>query len=276
MSIVPRLRRRPAALAAGLLIGCLALTSGCHHNSGSPSSPMGKPVASPPMVSASVPPLRSLAGWVPVPRLFVRGDRTQPKVALTFDAGADAKAVPLILQTLQAHHVHCTFFLTGRFCQHFPQQCRMIADAGMELGNHSFYHPKFTKLSDDKVRDQLERGEAEIVKACGRGAKPLFRFPYGDSNGRVQRAVAADGYQAIHWTLDSLDAFGKPKSEAFVEKRIIARIKPGYITLMHVSCMTSAEALEPIFQSLDARHIQVVPVSELLLDQPARQRTVSR
>lgn len=207
-----------------------------------------------------------LARFTPTSSLFMHGDRHASRVALTFDAGSDAKAVPLILKELEARHVHATFFLTGRFCEKFPTECRAIADAGMELGNHSFRHPHFTRLPEAKIREELDTAEEAIVKACGRGAKPLFRFPYGDCDARTQRIVAAAGYQPIGWSLDSLDAFKQPKTADFVVERINSRVQPGYITLMHVSCATSAEALARIFEHLDKMGVQVAPVSELLLN----------
>src|SRR5205814_10093968 len=121
------------------------------------------------------------------------------------------------------HHAHATFFLTGRFCEQFPGEVRAIAEAGMELGNHSYSHPHFTRLSDAEIRSQLERAEAAIVKACGRGAKPLFRFPYGDCDRRARSVVADAGYQAIYWSVDSWDSFGRPKSADFVADRILRK-----------------------------------------------------
>ncbi len=206
----------------------------------------------------------ALIDFHPSPNLLVSGPKDPPRVALTFDAGSDAKAVPLLLKTLEHRHVRATFFLTGRFCENFPRECRAIADAGMELGNHSYRHPHFTHLSEAQIRQELERAEAAIVQACGRGAKPLFRFPYGDCDDRTQRIVAAAGYQPIRWTLDSLDAFRNPKTADFVVDRITSRLQPGYITLMHVSCITSAEALPRIFDRLGKMGAQQVPVSELL------------
>ena len=217
----------------------------------------------------------ALAAFQPTPELLVRGPENPPRVALTFDAGSDARAVPLILKMLEERHVHATFFLTGRFCEKFPAECRAIADAGMELGNHSYRHPHFTRLSEAKIRQELDRAEEAIVKVCGRGAKPLFRFPYGDCDERTQKIVAAAGYQPIRWTLDSLDAFRQPKTADFVADRINRGIKPGYITLMHVSCLTSAEALPRIFEQLDRMGAQVVPVSELLLSAPPSHPTDS-
>jgi peptidoglycan/xylan/chitin deacetylase (PgdA/CDA1 family) len=258
--------RRYGARRAAALLCALPLLAGCH---GAPAdSALPGPGKNPIPASPNTAPNPAVASWQPTTRLFDRGMNTPAKVALTFDAGADPDAVPLILQTLAEHHVHATFFLTGKFCELFPDQCRAIADAGMELGNHSFSHPHFTKETDEEIRSQLERAEAAIVKACGRGAKPLFRFPYGDSDRRTRDLVAALGYQPIHWTLDSLDSVGKPKSADFVAARILGKIKPGYITLMHVSRVESAKALPRIFDYLDKTGVQVVPVSELLLNQP--------
>jgi peptidoglycan/xylan/chitin deacetylase (PgdA/CDA1 family) len=187
------------------------------------------------------------------------------EVALTFDAGVDDRAVPLLLQTLQARHVHATFFLTGRFCERYPRSVRAIADAGMEIGNHSYSHPHFTKLSRSAILEQLSRSEAAITRACGRGAKPLFRFPFGDCDRRTIRIVAEAGYQPIGWTIDSLDSVGKPKSPQFVADRINRRIRSGEITLCHVSMIRSAKALPAIFAHLDRQGDHVVPVSTLLV-----------
>jgi len=210
----------------------------------------------------------ALAAYPPSTKLFDRGGKTAPtRVALTFDCCYSDVGVPLILQTLAEHHLHCTFFMAGFFCNHYPASAHAIADAGMELGNHSYTHPHFTKLDDEKVLDQLDHAEDAIERACGRGAKPLFRFPYGDSDRRTRQLVAETGYQPIHWTLDSLDSVGKPKSADFVAQRIETRIKPGSITLMHVSCLESAKALPRILDYLEKNGYEVVPVSTLLLEQ---------
>ncbi|HZO90172.1 MAG TPA: polysaccharide deacetylase family protein [Chthonomonadaceae bacterium] len=251
-------------------LGLLAALSGCQggHKEAMPRFPPQVSARNSPRSAPPDPTNAPLAQWKPSPVQFYEGQSAPPRVALTFDAGSDAKAVPIILKILAEHKAHATFFLTGKFCATFPQECQAIAAAGMELGNHSYSHPHFTRLSDAEIRSQLERAEAAIIKACGRGAKPLFRFPYGDSDRRTRAVVAQAGYQPIAWTLDSLDSVGQPKSAAFVAERICRKVKPGYITLMHVSCVGSAEALPRIFEYLDKIGAQVVPVSELLLSQP--------
>jgi peptidoglycan/xylan/chitin deacetylase (PgdA/CDA1 family) len=255
------------------VIACvLALAGGCRGGNPppAPSSPSGPIVKAPsgtatPDKTPGAATQPGFSAFTPSPKLFVHGDSKAPRVALTFDAGSEDKGVPIILKTLQERHLRITFFLTGRFCQTFPDSSKAIADAGMEMGNHTWAHPHITKHDDEKVKDQLFRAEEMIVKTCGRGTKPLFRFPYGDEDKRTRTLVAENGWQGIHWTLDSLDSVGEKKSSDFVAERIIRKIKPGYIVLMHVSRVETAEALPRILDYLEQQGIQVVPVSELLL-----------
>ncbi|MGB9588511.1 MAG: polysaccharide deacetylase family protein, partial [Armatimonadota bacterium] len=65
------------------------------------------------------------------------GDRRSSKIALTFDAGADARPVKSILETLSRYNIHCTFFLTGEWIERNPKLTQQIALAGHEIGNHT-------------------------------------------------------------------------------------------------------------------------------------------
>ena len=220
-----------------------------------------------------------LARLKPTARIYESDEFHPTQVSLTFDAGSDDSAVPILLRTLTKYHLHATFFLTGKFCEAYPRSCSAIASAGMEIGNHSYSHPHFTKLNREAIESQLRRAEAAIKKACGRGAKPLFRFPYGDSDRRTRAIVAAAGYQPIGWSLDSLDSVGKHKPAKYVANRILRKIRPGFVTLMHVSYADSARALPRIFEYLKRQRVQEVPVSQLLLassDAEARRRLKTR
>src|SRR5205085_1827456 len=69
-------------------------------------------------------------------------------VALSFGGCYDDNPLPGILTALQQHGYHATFFVAGLFARRYPDSVKRIADAGMEIGNHSWTHPKFTTLSD--------------------------------------------------------------------------------------------------------------------------------
>src|ERR1700719_535353 len=80
-----------------------------------------------------------------------------PYIALTFDDGPSAKLTPKLLDLLAAHHIKATFFLIGENAAEFPSIVAREAKEGHEIGNHSWSHPNFGKMSDDGIRTQLRK-----------------------------------------------------------------------------------------------------------------------
>lgn len=200
-------------------------------------------------------------------REIVRGKTGQKKVAITLDAGSTAVAFPKQIAALDKHNVKITFFLTGLWAQQNPALARQIADDGMEIGNHSFDHPDFTKISDTQARDELDKAAQAIQEASGRNPWPLFRFPYGARDARTTQLVNDMGYRSVFWTYDSLDSVDPPKSAAFLVSRITGLSDSqldGAIILMHLGNATSGDALDPILTNLQGRGFNIVTVSELI------------
>lgn len=185
-------------------------------------------------------------------------------VALTFDAGSSAEPVPIILRALAQRGVRCTFFLTGQWIERYPEMARQIAEAGHELGNHSWSHPTFTSLSDEQIREQLRRTEEIALQVCGRSTKPLFRPPFGARDERVRSVVAEEGYLTIYWTVDSWDSVKKDITPQMITDRVMRHIRPGAIVLMHCGSEATAQALPQLLNALDTQGYRVVTVSELL------------
>jgi peptidoglycan/xylan/chitin deacetylase (PgdA/CDA1 family) len=200
----------------------------------------------------------------PVPRgEFERNPAASGTVALTFDGCYDDKPLPGILKALDHHGFKATFFIAGRFAQRYPSSVRRIADDGMELGNHSWNHPHFTRLTDAQIESQLSRTNALIEGLTGK--KPnLFRPPFGDRDDRVRRLAGQAGYTTVCWALDSWDSVKVGITPDEISQRVLARVKPGEVVLLHIGSQATADALEPILQGLDARGLRVVPVSELM------------
>lgn len=185
-------------------------------------------------------------------------------VALTFDAGSSAEPVPQILRVLAQRGIRCTFFLTGQWIERYPDAARQIAEAGHELGNHSWSHPAFTSLSDEQIRKQLRRTEQIALRVCGRSTKPFFRPPFGARDERVRSVVANEGYLTIYWTIDSWDSVKKDITPQMITDRVMRHIRPGAIVLMHCGSEATAQALPQLLNALDAQGYQVVTVSDLL------------
>jgi len=197
---------------------------------------------------------------------------TRRVVALTFDAGANADAVPSILATLAREHVTATFFLTGDFVQRFPDAARSIVASGHRLGNHSIDHPAFTSLTDGEIRKQVLEADEQISSVTGQDPEPLFRFPLGDRDARTIAAVNELGYVALRWTVDSLGWQGVTggRSAAEVTDRVLSTAQPGQIVLMHVGShptdgsMLDADALPDVIAGLRRAGYGFVTLDALL------------
>lgn len=200
------------------------------------------------------------------PTEIERGAGHRPEVALTFDAGSDWRPVKKILDALEAHHARATFFLTGEWVEKNPKTTRLIADAGHEIGNHSWNHPAFTHLSDEEIREQLRRTEAKIFEVTGKSSRPYFRPPLGDRDGRVRRLVGEEGFLTIYWSLDSRDSVDRGITSDTIRERVLGKSKSGSIVLLHCGSQASADALPAILDGLESKGLTQVPLSRLLQD----------
>ena len=196
-----------------------------------------------------------------------RGLTGKHQVTLTFDAGAARGQPEEVLRILQEHHVHTTFFLTGQWTEQNPDAARMIAAAGMEIGDHSYDHPSFFKITDAQMIDQISKAANIIHDTTDQWPKPYFRPPYGDTDDHVDSVIRSQGYRSIMWTLDSLDSVGDPKTADFIYNRVCNTDwldMDGAIFLQHMAAPASVEALPRILDTLAARGWKVVTLSQLL------------
>lgn len=193
-----------------------------------------------------------------------RGSADSPRIAITLDAGAASAPVEKILRALTKHGVRCTFFLTGRWIEQNPALARRIADQGHEIGNHSYSHPDFTRISDAEIVKQLSRTEELSLRLIGRSTKPLFRAPSGARDKRVLGLVGGEGYSSIYWDVDSWDAFKRGITSEQITERVLDRVRNGSIILMHCGSQPTADALDGLLAELKSRGYQPVAVSELL------------
>ena len=191
-------------------------------------------------------------------------------VALTFDGGADSRGAASILATLRREGVPASFFVTGRFVQAYPTVVAQLATIG-PVGNHTWDHPHLPTLSDAQVLSQLDRTRSAIIATTGKDPIPFFRFPFGDSDAHARALVAAHGYQAVGWTVDSLGWKGTSggMTAAKVLDRVVAAARPGEIVLMHLGAnpddntTLDADALPQIISRLRSLGYSFVTLDSL-------------
>jgi peptidoglycan/xylan/chitin deacetylase (PgdA/CDA1 family) len=114
--------------------------------------------------------------------------------------------VPRVLDFLKARNLTVTFFVVGQDAalQKNHEILRSIADAGHEIGNHSFHHEPWMHLySRDQVETEIAVAEEHIERATG--WKPSgFRGPGYSLSPVMLQELVRRGYRYDASTLPNL------------------------------------------------------------------------
>ena len=186
-------------------------------------------------------------------------DPSKPMVALTFDDGP-GNYEDRILNALQKNNAIATFFYVGTQATKFPSVVKRVAEAGNEIGNHSYKHENLPKLSEGAIEASINKTNEILRQYSGQSVR-LVRPPYGATAGSVKPALKATGQPSILWSIDTLD--WKTKNTHNTVNVVLTQVKDGDIILMHSIYKQSAEAAEQIIPALKERGYQLVTVSEL-------------
>jgi len=95
-------------------------------------------------------------------------------------------------------------------------QVKEAAAHGVELAGHSHSHPQLDQIDGATLREELGRNKALLEDELGRPVTTMA-YPYGYSNARVRRAVAAAGYEAACAVNNALAA---PAHDRFAMPRL--------------------------------------------------------
>lgn len=113
---------------------------------------------------------------------------------LTIDDIASANT-PAIVDYLNANGITALMFAVGENVENYYDNAIYALKNGMILGNHSYSHPAFSKLSVEEAIADIEKNEVVLDKlyrdaGVERKYRP-FRFPYGDKGGANKDALQA-------------------------------------------------------------------------------------
>lgn len=176
------------------------------------------------------------------------GDTNKKVIYLTFDAGYENGYTIKILDVLKKHNVPATFFIVGNYIKTSPDLVKRMIEEGHHVGNHTFSHPNMSKMaSKDAFRKELEDLEHVFEKATGQKMIKYYRPPQGKYSESNLRRANELGYKTFFWSLAYVDWYTDKqptKDEAF--KKLIGRIHPGAIVLLHSTSKTNSEVLDEL------------------------------
>ncbi|MBD8069694.1 polysaccharide deacetylase family protein [Bacillus sp. PS06] len=183
---------------------------------------------------------------------------TGKRVALTFDDGPHPENTVKIVDLLERYDAKATFFMLGSRVDFYPNIVKKMAEAGHELGNHTWNHKDLTLLSSDQIELEVKDTNRIIQEATGQ-IPSVFRPPYGATNKSVESVI---GIPSVLWTIDTLD--WKSHDPNQVLKIVQDNVKDGSIILMHDIHGSTVEAVELVLKYLQKEGYQCVTVSEVL------------
>ena len=218
-------------------------------------------------VMLPVPPRVTLADLPPAP--IYRAPRTRQAVALVLNIAWGTESVPGVLDALTGAHADATFCLVGRWAEQNSALVIHIVNSGKEAGtpyafcNHGYRDHGWALLNRSQALSSIEQADRAIAALTG--TTPKYFSPHkGEFNAAVLEASRQAGHELILWSLDTID--WQHPSPSAIRQRILSRVQPGDIILMHPTVETE-QALPGMIAGIRAKGLQLVTLNQLLSTQ---------
>ncbi len=205
-----------------------------------------------------------------VGNILYHGDPARPVVALTFDDAPHPLFTPLLLDTLRRAQVHATFFCIGRNAEAYPYFVRDLVREGHEIANHTYHHVRLNNLDAVGVRDEILKANQILEAITGKPVR-FFRPPGGRFSPTVVSVVRQLGMVLSFWTDDPAD-FDNP-GDALLETRLLARLRPGGIVLLHDNVLQTIQVLPDFFRLARRQGLQLDTLGALVRSSSSSTRT---
>ena len=193
-------------------------------------------------------------------------DTNEKIIYLTFDCGYENGNTPAILDALKKHQVSATFFTVGTFLESEPDLVKRMVAEGHTLGNHTWHHPDMSAISTvDAFSEELSSTADAYRQITGEEMPHYYRPPQGKySTDNLQMAKDL-GYSTFFWSLAYVDWYqdNQPsKEEAFA--KLLGRIHPGAIVLLHNTSSTNAAILDELLTQWEEMGYHFGTLQELI------------
>ncbi len=207
---------------------------------------------------------------------IVWGGQRHRVLHFTFDDGPRPETTPALLDMLDQHGVHATFFVVAR--QLDPHRrgsarrielVREMIRRGHTVGLHSWDHPHLSRLTNAEIVSQLERSEAVLSPLLG-GAPTLFRPPYGERDARIDRVLEERGYTEVLWNVTGEPVGGRTADDvvehftSMMDSREARTSEHGGVVILHDTRPHVIEAFPRIMEEIARRNCELYAAGEEL------------
>lgn len=196
---------------------------------------------------------------------YYASDTDEKILYLTFDAGYENGNTPAILEALKKHQAPAVFFAVGNFIKDNPDLIKRMITEGHIVGNHTMTHPNMSQISSmESFQKELEGVEELYTSVTGEPMTKFYRPPRGVYSTENLSMAKELGYSTFFWSLAYVDWIQEQqpsKEEAF--QKLIPRIHPGAIVLLHNTSSTNAAILDELLTRWEEMGYQFHSIKEL-------------
>jgi peptidoglycan/xylan/chitin deacetylase (PgdA/CDA1 family) len=195
-------------------------------------------------------------GWGIYVRSKCKLDTKERIVAITFDDGPDDRNLPKLLDVLDKKGVKSTFFFIGEAIAKKPDKLIQTLDEGHNVGIHTYSHsPFFPFYSLNKIVYEIQETRM-LIKSISKIETSLFRPPFGVTNPNIAYVIHRLKLTSVGWNIRSFDTISRSKEK--IVRRIMRRLKPGSIILLHSNLDGAAELAGLVIDSIRDRGYTIV------------------
>jgi peptidoglycan/xylan/chitin deacetylase (PgdA/CDA1 family) len=152
--------------------------------------------------------------------------------------------------------------MVGFMAKAHPELVLAVKRAGHVIGNHSYDHPNFLKLSDTKRRSEIKKTNELLREITGTTPK-CFRPPYGRKSEAIRKIAAEEGLATVIW--DDQATFKDPDNAKSEAKWIVDHAHPGSVILLHDADgwgRRTKESLVAIIEGLQKKRLEFDTICE--------------
>ena len=179
-------------------------------------------------------------------------------IAITFDDGPRRDTTERLLNGLRERGAKATFFLIGRQIAGNEDLVERMAAEGHQVGGHTWNHVRLLGVTQDTLRNEVERTEEALEELLGPGDYWL-RPPYGAVDEADRTLIRTP---MIKWSVDPRD--WEKLDTGQVVSSVLEAVEPDQIILLHDIYPTSVDAALEIVDTLQGEGYRFVTVRELL------------
>lgn len=191
-------------------------------------------------------------------------------------------ATEKILKTLKKHKAPAVAFVNERMLEVEGQRearidlLRQWVKNGMILGNHTYSHPDFNRLTVEQFQEEIMKGEV-VTRELMKSRQPYqlyFRHPMTHTGDTVEKKeaienfLAARGYKVTPHTIENSDfIFNVPYAKALQkgDEALAKRVREEYLNLT-IAATEFAEKISPQIFGREIPQLLLLHVNDITAD----------